>query len=253
MQSKFLFYVFTFLVVLAFGCVPVEEKKSDRENAEYHYLLGVTALNEQNPTEALKEFLQAEKLNTDDERIHAGLAQAYMQKKAYDLAETHYKKALTLSENDPQYYNNLGALYLSMERFDEAIDAFKVSAEDLLFDRPELSWTGIGLANVKKQDYSAAQDAYQKAMEVSPRYYRAPFMLGELYYNQDRPVEALEMFSRSVELAPGFANGYYWKGLVYMKMKETDNAREAFQEVIKLAPDSEVSRLAANYLKIIKQ
>ena len=251
MQSRAIFCLSIVLLMLVCACVPVEEKKTDTESADYHYLLGVTALKEQNPTGALKEFLQAEKYNSNDIRIHAGLAEAYMQKKAYSLAETHYKKALSLSDNDPKYYNNLGALYLSMERYDEAIDAFKVAAEDLLFAQPELAWTGIGLASAQKQDYPAAQRAYQKAMDANPGYYRAPFMLGELYYNLDRPVEALEMFNRSVELAPGFANGYYWKGLVYMKTKDTEDAKEAFLEVVKRAPGTEISRLAANYLKII--
>lgn len=251
MQSRLILVLSLVLFISVSACVPVEQKKSDKQNADYHYLLGVTALNERNPTGALKEFLEAEKYDTTDPQIHAGLAEAYMQKKALDLAEKHFKLAIKLSDEDPKYYNNLGALYLSMERYDDAISAFKVAATNLLFDRPELAWAGIGLANVQKQDYTAAQNAYQKAMDVNPRYYRAPFMLGELYYNQDRPVEALEMFSQSIDLAPGFANGYYWQGLVYMKMKETEKAKQAFLEVIKLAPKTEISRLAANYLKII--
>ncbi len=253
MQSKSVYCLLLLGFLILSACVPVEQKKTDMESADYHYLLGVTALKEQNPTTALKEFLEAVKFNSSEPQIHAGLAEAYMQKKAFDLAEKHFKKAIQLSDNEPKYYNNLGALYLTMERYDDAIPAFRVAAENLLFDRPELAWVGVGLANVKKQDYPAAQHAYQKAMDVNPRYYRAPFMLGELYYNQDRPVEALEMFSRSVEIAPGFANGYYWKGLVYMKMKETENAKQAFLEVLKLAPKTEISRLAANYLKIISK
>ncbi len=253
MQSKILLCQLLFCFLVLHACVPVEHKKTDVESADYHHLLGVTALNEQNPTTALKEFLEAEKFNPADPQIHAGLAEAYMQKKAYDLAEKHFKKAIQLSEDDPKYYNNLGALYLTMERYDDAIPAFKTAAENLLFDRPELAWVGVGLANVKKQDYLAAQDAYQKAMDINPRYYRAPFMLGELYYNLDRPVEALEMFNQSVEIAPDFANGYYWKGLVYLKMKETENAKKSFLEVLKLAPKTELSRLSANYLKIISK
>jgi Tfp pilus assembly protein PilF len=246
-------YLFLFCFVFLYACVPVEQKKTDTENADYHYLMGVTALKEQNPTAALKEFLEAEKYSSENPEIHAGLAEAYIQKKAFDLAEKHYQKAIQISDNDPRYYNNLGALYLLVERYDDAIAAFKVAAENLLFDRPELSWTGVGVANVQKQDYVAAKNAYEKAMDLNPRYYRAPFLLGELYYNQDRPVEALEMFDRSLAVAPNFAVGYYWKGLVHMKMKETENAKQAFLEVLKLAPETEVSRLAANYLKIISQ
>jgi Tfp pilus assembly protein PilF len=253
MQYRLILTVYTFLVFALAACVPYEEAKPDSESAKYHYSLGFAALSEQNPTEALKEFLQAEKYDARDPEIQAGLAQAYWLKRAHGLAEKHYKNALELSNGDPKYYNNLAALYLSMERYDDAINAFRIAADNLLFDRSELAWTGIGLANYHKQDYPAAEYAYRKSMDLNPRYYLAPFHLGELYYNLDRPVEALDMFNRTVELAPEFPNGHYWQGLVYMKMKETAKAKKSFLEVIRLSPQSETGRLASNYLKIISK
>lgn len=235
------------------ACVPFEEARPDSDSAKYHYLLGVSSLGEGSTTEALKEFLEAEKFDSKDEEIQAGLAQAYWLKGAHGLAEQHMKNAITLSDGTPRYYNNLAALYLTMERYDDAIEAFQVAAESLLFDRPEMAWTGMGLAYFKKQDYPAASRSYQKAMDLNGRYYLAPYRLGELYYNQDRIVEALDMFTRSVELAPGFVEGNYWQGLVYMKMKETDKAKKSFLEVLRLAPGSESARLAADYLKIISK
>lgn len=253
MQYRWVLPGMIVLLVLMAACVPVAEKRSAAKDAKYHYLLGVTALNEQNPTEALKEFLLAEKYDDEDPEIQAGLAQAYWQKKAFDLSEKHFLQAIEISDNDPKYYNNLGALYLSMERYDEAITAFRTAADNLLFDRSEIAWTGIGLAYFHKQDYPAAQRAYEKAMELNPSYQVPLFRLGELYYSQDRPVEALDMFTRSVELEPGFFPGFYWQGLVYMKIKDTEEAKKSFQEVIRLAPGSELARLSENYLKIIGQ
>lgn len=238
-------------ITLMSACVPVKETRTNSENANSHYLLGVTALDEGNPTQALKEFLEAEKYDKKNPEIQAGLAQAYWLKGAHELAEKHMKNAIAVSDGDPKYYNNLGALYLTMKRYDEAVTAFKTAAESLLFDRPAMAWTGVGLAYYMKQDYPAAAQAYQKAIEVNDRYYMAPYRLGELYYNQDRIAEALDMFTRSVELAPGFVEGHYWQGLVYMKMKETDKAKSAFLEVIRLAPGTETARLAGDYLKII--
>ena len=251
MRYRWIFPGVVVLLVMMVACVPVEKKRSASEDAKYHYLLGATALNERNPTEALKEFLQAEIYDDEDPEIQAGLAQAYWLKKAYDLSEKHFLTAIKLSDKDPKYYNNLGALYLSMERYDDAITAFRTAADNLLFDRPELAWTGIGLAYFYKQDYPAAQRAYEKAMDLNPFYQMPLFRLGELYYSQDRPAEALDMFTRSVELAPEFSTGYYWQGLVFMKMKDTAEAKKSFKEVIRLAPDSELARLSENYLKII--
>lgn len=253
MQSRLLWFVLSVLAVALVACVPVKDNHPADQQAYSHYMLGVSSLNEGNPTGALKEFLAAEKFNPDDPEIQAGLAQAYWLKKAHELSEEHFLQAIKLSDNDPKYYNNLGALYLSMERYDEAIESFRKAADNLLFDRPEIAWMGIGLANFEKQDYAAAQGAYLKAIDINPRYYLATFRLGELYYNQDRPVEALEMFTRTIELAPGLTEAHYWQGLVYMKMKETEKANLAFREVVRLAPESESAKLAGKYLKIINE
>lgn len=222
-----------------------------RQEARAHYLRGVSALAENNPTMALQEFLAAEKASPRDADIQAGLARAYMQKHAYALAEKHLQKTIALTNGAPQHYNDLGALYLSMERYDEAITAFRKAAENLLFATPEVAWTGLGRAYYEKHDYAAAERYYQKARELNPRYAQPLLQLGILYYHQDRPVEAVEALSRAVELNPRLVEGHYWLGLAAMKTLDNDQARRAFQETIKLAPDSEQARLSRNYLKIL--
>jgi tetratricopeptide (TPR) repeat protein len=238
--------------MLLSACTTGQQGGGRPDDAKARYLQGASALAENNPTKALQEFLLAEKADSRDADIQSGLAQAYMQKGAYDLAEEHFKNAIRLSDGAPQYYNNLGALYLTAERYDDSIVAFRTAGENLLFASPEVAWAGVGYAYFQKHDYVAAERYYKKARELNPRYTQALFRLGELYYGQDRPVEAVEAFSRVVEMAPRMADGHYWLGLASMKMRDNVRARRAFQETIKLAPDSEQARLSRNYLKILQ-
>lgn len=238
-------------LILLSACT-VSQFASPGQEAKSHYLLGASALAENNPTMALQEFLAAEKAAPRDADIQAGLAQAYLQKRAYDLAEKHLKNAIRLSDGAPQHYNNLGALYLTMERFDDSIAAFQKAAENLLFATPETAWTGIGVAYTQKQDYLAAERFFNKARTANPRYPQALLRLGELYYNQNRPVEAADAFARAVELAPRSAEGHYWLGLASMKTRDNALARKSFAETIRLAPESEQARLAGSYLKILQ-
>ncbi len=240
-----------FLPLLLLACTTTSSSPP-RQDAKAHYLLGVSALAENNPTKALQEFLLAEKADSGDADIQAGLAQAYWQKQAYPLAERHFKRAISLSDDGPQHRYNLAALYLTMERYDDAIVEFRKAAENLFFATPERAWTGIGVAYFKKHDYPAAERHYLKARELNPRYAQAHFRLGELYYSQDRPVEAAEAFARTVELAPRMVDGHYWLGLTAMKTRDNPLARKSFEETIRLAPDSEQARLARNYLKILQ-
>lgn len=242
--------LFMLSVVVLSSCTLVDSEKTANE-ARYHYLMGSSALNENNPTEALREFLLAEQSDPRDPEIQAGLAQAYLSKQAYTLSEQHYLRAIELSKNDPKYHNNLAALYLNMERFDAAATHFQVAAENLLFNNPEIAWTGLGVARFQMGDYPAAERSYRKAAQVAPRYFRAYYHLGELYFAQDRPAEALEQFSRAVTLVPAFTLGHYWLGLTYMKVEQPEQARAAFKQVIQLAPDSEQARLSFKYLAIL--
>jgi tetratricopeptide (TPR) repeat protein len=212
----------------------------------------MSALSENNPTTALQEFMLAEKEDSRDADIQDGLARAYWQKHAYALAEKHWLRAIDLTDGSPQYYNNLGALYLDMERYDDAIAAFRKAADNLLFANPERAWTGIGLAQYQKQDYVAAERSYRKALEFNSRYAQGYFRLGELYYSQDRSIESVEAFSRAVELDPRFAEGHYRLGLAAMKINDDALARRSFTSIIKLAPDSDQARLARNYLKLLQ-
>jgi tetratricopeptide (TPR) repeat protein len=239
------------LPVLLSACVS-SQNTPPRQESKTHYLLGVSALAENNPTMALQEFLLAEKEDSDDADIQAGLARAYLEKQAYPLAEKHLKRAISLSDDAPQHHHNLGALYLSMERYDDAITEFHKAAENLLFATPEVAWTGVGLAYFKKNDYPAAESYYLKARSLNPRYSQAYFRLGELYYSQDRSTDALDAFVRTVELNPRMIEGYYWLGLAAMKTQDNVRARKAFEEVIRLAPDSEQARLSKNHLKVLQ-
>lgn len=234
------------------ACSSPKKEMDVSQEAKYHKLMGASALNEGNPSDALREYLEAEKFDDSDPEIQVGLAEAYLRKRSYDNAELHFKRAIELSDNEPQYYNNLGVLYLNMKRYDEAIEAFKAAAENLLFDRAEVAYTGMGFAYYQKGDYAAAERAYRRALEINSRYFQISYRLGELYYAQGRTVEAAEEFSRAVHLAPGFAEGHYWLGLTYMKMEQKEKAKKAFGEVVRLAPESEEGRLAQKYLDILK-
>jgi Tfp pilus assembly protein PilF len=238
------------LSLLLVSCAPSPTSKAGQE-AKSHFLLGASALAENNPTKALQEFLLAEQANSWDADIQAGLGRAYLQKGAYELAEKHFQQAISLSKGAPEHYNNLGALYLTMERYDDAISAFQKAAENLLFATPETAWAGIGSAHFHKQEYAAAERAYRKALEFNPRYAQAHFRLGELYYEQERFIEAVKAFGRAVELEPRFVAAHYWLGLTAMKTRDDARARQAFSETIRLAPDSEQATLAQGYLKTL--
>ncbi len=219
--------------------------------SEAHYLIGISYLQEQNPTLALREFLRAEEIDPNNADIQAALGQTYQLKKAFPEAEKYYLRALKLSDNDPQIQNNLAALYLDTQRWDEAIRYFRLAAGNLLFTGQAVALTGQGLAHFQKGEYFEAVAAFKKALAQDPRYAQAHLMLGETYFALDKIDLAINEYRQAVTAAPDYARAHYQMGLAFRRKGETDKAAAAFRETIRAAPDSEAAENAAEYLKLL--
>lgn len=239
------------LLSMLTGCSGGPKPVDPKREAEAHYMMGVSNLRDQNTTQALKEFLKAERIDADNAELQSALGQTYILKGAYDLAEIHFLRALELNPTSPEIKNNLAALYLSMERWDDALKYFKKATTDLLFTRPEVAHTGMGFVYFKKGNYVDAIAAYKQALLSNPDYAQAYFRLGETYYSLEKLDLAIVELDRALRLAPDYPAAHYKIALCYMKKKENDLAGFHFREVIRLAPDSEMATLSQDYLKLL--
>ncbi len=237
------------LLLLAAGC---SMGKKQANQADIHYMLGLSNLSDQNPTMALREFLQAAALDPQRADIQNGLGQAYFLKQAYPEAEQHFLRAIELDPKNPQYENNLAALYLTQQHWDEAIRHFLKAAHNLFFANPEISLTGAGFANFQKGNYVDAIGLYREAINHNPRYAQAYLRLGETYYAMDKTSLAVEEYSKALELYPGYTEAHFRLAVAYLKQHQPDQARKHFQEVLKNAPDSEFARQSTDYLKLLR-
>lgn len=237
-------------LTLLCGCITAR----DRKEGKVHYSLGLSYLREPNYAQALREFRIAEEANPEDPNIHLSLGQTYQLMKSFDLAEKSYKKALSLGDNNftPIVQNNLGALYLDMQRWDEAIRYFSLAAANLIFQSPEVSHAGIGFAYFKKGDFLSAINAYKKSLEISPRYAIAHLRLAEAYEAFGKPDLALAEYQEVGKLAPDNASIQYQLGLSFAKAGKKSQAVQAFREVIRIAPASPEAKLALDNIKLLQ-
>lgn len=243
-------YILTIILcgLLLIACSATKEKV---DAGEVHYILGVSYLRENNPTLALKEFLIAYD-SEDSGRIHSGLGQAYQLKHAFKEAEEHYKTALRREKDNPQFANNLAALYLDTGRWDAAIRYFNQAANNLLFTNPEIALTGLGVAYYQKGEYSQAITQFEKSINLAPRFAQTYYHLGETYFALDKTDLALLQLNHAIDLSPGYAAAYYKRALTYLKLKKHAAARTDFNRVLVLVPDSEIGRLSKDYLRLLK-
>ena len=237
------------LIVLLVGCASSPNKQP---KAMPHYALGLSYLQSNNPTLALREFLKAVENNPKDPEVHAGLARAYQYKKAYSLAEQHYLKALEFSDMDPKYQNNLAALYLTMERWDQAIDYFQKASENLLFMRSELAMMGKGYAYYRKGDFPAALQAYREAEAVSPRSAMLHFHIGETYASLGQFDLSIASYEKAVQYVPAYAEARYQLAVLLLKGQKITEAKNHLKIIVDQDPLSNWGLKANDFLKALK-
>jgi len=237
-------------VLLLLGCaVSNPQADANKQQADAHYKMGISNLQANNPTMAMKELLIAVKNDPENASIHAALAQAYQLKKAYPEAERHYMQALELSDNEPSYQNNLGALYLNMQQWDKAIEYFDKAANNLLFLSPQVALSGEALAYFKKNDLAAAEQHFKEAIAIAPAYAPARYLLSEVYRVQGKEDLEQRALERAVAIAPQYAQAHYQLGVLLMKQQKVEEANKHFKKVIEIAPDTDFGQKANDLLR----
>jgi tetratricopeptide (TPR) repeat protein len=68
------------------------------------------------------------------------------------------------------------------------------------------------------------------------------FMLGQVYANQDQPVEALKAYSQAVRLQNDFAAAYIGRGNVYLTLGDESTAFSNYASVLAADPDQVLAR-----------
>ncbi len=84
----------------------------------------------------------------------------------YDLSVKSLLKYLNVQQHDEGAWNNLGIAYGRLERYEDAISAYKKALE-IKPDKHE-AWNNLGSTFAKLKKYDEAIEAYVKAMEINP-------------------------------------------------------------------------------------
>jgi tetratricopeptide (TPR) repeat protein len=78
--------------------------------------------------------------------------------------------------------------------------------------------------------------AYQKAIELDPKFAHPWNGLGNVYSDLSRPEEAMAAYQKAIELDPKFAYPWNGLGILHTLFHCYDEALVAFQKAVELAP-----------------
>jgi len=180
-------------VALNFACANTEKAKEDKfRQTSSHYDLGVGHLKEGNSAMAIREFQAALSYDEKVPRVHHALAEAYRIGGHFTDAEAHLQRAIAL---DPSFQGarlSLSALYVQMERYQDAIRESQALVSDPTFPSPWRAYTNIGWAQLKLGQVPEARKSLEQAIAMRPTYWPALLNLGILESQNEKRAEAIE-------------------------------------------------------------
>jgi tetratricopeptide (TPR) repeat protein len=137
---------------------------------------------------------------------------------------------------EAHYYLGLALDLAGPGRADEAIAAYQRALELNPKFLKALNNLGAALAN-KGKDQEAIE-AYQKALKLAPRDYVVLYNLGVSYSNSGQLPAAIASYRKALKLEPKFLDARINLGVALRRNGELDAAVATYQEALKLYPEN---------------
>jgi type IV pilus assembly protein PilF len=228
------------------------DAQDNARKADSHLEIGSDHLANGRSALALREYLNAEKLDPKNAQVHYALADAYLARGKRAEAEQHARRALELF---PDYHDArlfLTALLLIDKRYAEAIPECNRLVDDPTFTSPWRALTNRAWAEYKLGRAKDARESLTLALEYRQNYWPATLALAILEGDAGRRVEAIRLFQDIIAQGPGAlveAEVNYRIGEQYAALGNRREAMGHLSTSVARAPESQWAKKSQEVLK----
>lgn len=141
----------------------------------------------------LKKALALDDANAD---ANAALALVFQTEMEPQLAEQHYRKALSESPDDARIRNNYGSFLFEQKRYQDAYESFERAAADNMYPERSRVFSNLGRTALEMNQPALAKQHFEKSLRLSRQ---QPFVLLELAqisFNEKMYVPARDYYQR---------------------------------------------------------
>jgi tetratricopeptide (TPR) repeat protein len=156
----------------------------------------------------------------------------------------NYKEALTYFEQAASFYpyngrilHALGATYYNLGILNKAEEVLQ---KTIRYRIDANTFYNLGLVYSQAGLFSKAEEEFKYAVYLIPKFTKAYYDLGYLYFIQEKYDDTIEQWNDLLKIEPNFPNKYIVMnnlGIVYQKKEMSDKALEYFLEALQLAPE----------------
>ena len=243
-------------LALALGCANGEQAREDAlGQVSAHYDMGVDYLKSGNSAMAVRELQAALAIDEAQPRVHHALAEAYRVTGHFTESESHLTRALVLNPTFQGARLSLSALYIQLERYEDAIRESQKLVSDPTFASPWRALTNVGWAQFKLGRVPEARETYVRALSMKSDYWPTLLNLGILESQAGNRAVAIETFSKVLAAKPGpsaEAETNYRMAEIYVSLGERDQALAHLSTVIERQPGGDWGKRSQEYRKLLQ-
>lgn len=164
------------------------KRDKNQEAAETYVQLGLGYLRKGERQRARTNLLKALEKDKRSANAHNAMALLFQMDGENKLAEEHFQKAIDYEPDLTRVRYNYAAFLFRQKRFGDAKQQFLIASEDINYTRRGQVFYNLGLIAKQLDKAEEAQEAWEKAIKLSPKL-PGPFLeLAEVYFERgDHP------------------------------------------------------------------
>lgn len=173
---------------------PMKTREGRDQALDAYVSLGMGYL-ERGATEKAKVPLKkALDLDGSSPDAHAALALVFQLEMENELADQHYRKAISLRGDDSRLQNNYGSFLYEQKRYQEALEHFTSASRDNMYPERSRVFENIGLTLLQLDRKDEAKAAFNRALRLNSRQPRSLLEMAILLYDEQSYVPASEYY-----------------------------------------------------------
>jgi type IV pilus assembly protein PilF len=194
--------LFALFFSLLAGCVtsgnvnPMKTSKGRDEARDAYVQLGLGYLQQGMAERAKDPLRKALALDDSDADANAALALVFQVEGESDLADQHFRKALSSRPGDARILNNYGGFLFEQKRYKDAYERFEEASRDSLYGERSRVYQNLGLTAQALGQRELAQQHLEKALRLDRQQPRALLEMAELSYEDRHYVPARDYYDR---------------------------------------------------------
>ncbi|RMQ41146.1 Type IV pilus bioproteinsis/stability protein PilW [Pseudomonas cichorii] len=194
-------------VILLVGCVstghvdPLKTPQGRDEARKAYVQLGLGYFQQGQTERAKVPLKKALELDSSDPAANAALALVFQAEMEPELANQHFLKALSASNNDARIVNNYGSFLYEQKRYQEAYERFQQAAADNLYPERSRVFESLGMTALKLNKREEAREHFTKALRLDRQQPRSLLEMAELSYEDGHYVPSRDYYDRFSQLS----------------------------------------------------